>query len=99
MTAIWGIFPPILTLSRVVMDIIQEPQGEIIFSGLSARKIHASELSAPVLPVCGTELALTDISSQKRFLKNPPGTDVAEKLCLMSTICIKRFFYFTLVLD
>ena len=37
-----NIFPPMLILTRVIMNRIQEPQKEMISSRLNARKLHAS---------------------------------------------------------
>ena len=41
MTMVRNTFLPILTMSRVVMDIISEPQEGVILSRLSARKLQA----------------------------------------------------------
>ena len=62
------------------MDTIREPRGEMIISRLSAKNIQTSELSIPVLIVCGTKrnCPLGIFLHRNKFEKKNPGKMLLE---------------------
>ena len=91
-------FPPMLILTRVIMNRLQEPQKEMISSRLNVRKVQASIRtfhSSATRLWNETELSLRDISSQNRFLR-----DLQRKMILKNSAAehfnINYMYYFFL---